>query len=247
MPPPIPLPGSPPMPGSLPITPPSQRPHLPPPSVSGPPNQRPGPAVARAGAPQARPQRRGGERHGKPAKADAGKPTETIPRLMRVGKTVRADVRVAKATVEALTQSFGRSGAGGQPKGGAAKAITARVRAPEGGFFVEAASPETQWIENESGYPSDDFASWRFLITPQLRGWSPLQIIVSARFVGADGVAAEMALPDQIVEVKVRRNIKSALMRLVGWSIAALLGGLIGAFGPTGLAIGKILMQRFMH
>ena len=114
-------------------------------------------------------------------------------------------------------------------------------------LFIETASPETQWIENNIGFPSDDFASWQFLVTPQSRGWSQLQIIVSARTVGADGVAAETALPDQIVEVKVRRNIKRTVLRLLGWTVAAVVGGALSTFGQTGFAVLKIVVQKFFH
>ena len=93
----------------------------------------------------------------------------------------------------------------------------------------------------------DDFASWRFLITPQSRGWSRLQIIVSARTVGADGMAAETALPDQVVEVKVRRNLKRTFARLLGWTIAAIIGGALATFGGMGIAVVNIFMHRFIH
>ena len=112
-----------------------------------------------------------------------------------------------------------------------------------GRILIESASPETQWIESNLGYASDDFASWRFLITPQSRGWSSLQIIVSARTIGADGVAAETALPDQLVEVKVRANIARSLTRFLGWTVAAVVGGALATFGESGMG----LMQKFLH
>ena len=126
------------------------------------------------------------------------------------------------------------------------KAMAVRLRAPEGGFFIETASPETQWIENNIGFPSDDFASWRFLVTPQSRGWSQLQIIVSARTVGADGVAAETALPDQIVEVKVRRNIKRTLQT---FRLDRCGSRRRRAFDirPNGHCVFKTVMQKFFH
>jgi hypothetical protein len=166
---------------------------------------------------------------------------------MRVGRTERAEIRIAKASIKALTEGLEGGGPVWHHNVAVTKAMAVRMRAPEGGFFIESASPETQWIENSLGYASDDFASWRFLITPQSRGWARLQIIVSARTVGADGVAAETALPDQVVEVKVRRNLKRAFARLLGWTIAAVLGGALSTFGQTGLEIAKIYAHRFMH
>jgi hypothetical protein len=125
--------------------------------------------------------------------------------------------------------------------------MSVRIRAPEGGFFVESASPETQWIESNLGYASDDFASWRFLITPQSRGWSSLQIIVSARTIGADGVAAETALPDQIIDVKVKANIGRALARLFGWTVAAVVGGALATFGEAAMGPAALLLKKFLH
>jgi hypothetical protein len=188
-----------------------------------------------------------GERRGKTVKVEAGQLAENIPRAMRVGRTERVEIRIAKASVKALTEGLEGGGPVWHHAVAVTQAMSVRLRAPEGGFFIESASPETQWIENNLGYASDDFASWRFLITPQSRGWSRLQIIVSARTVGADGVAAETALPDQVIEVKVRRNIRRALGRLMGWTIAAVAGGALSTFGETGLNLAKLYMQKFMQ
>lgn len=166
---------------------------------------------------------------------------------MRVGHTERVEVRIAKASLVALTEGLEGGGAVWQHQVTLTKAMAVRIRAPEGGFFVETASPETQWIENNMGFASDDFASWRFLITPQSRGWSRLQIIVSARTIGADGVAAETALPDQIVEIKVRRNLARTFGRVSGWAVAAVVGGVLASFGGPGIAVMKTLLLGLFH
>jgi hypothetical protein len=166
---------------------------------------------------------------------------------MRVGKTARAEVRIAKASVKALTEGLEGGGQVWQHAVTVTKAMSVRIRAPDGGFFIESASPETQWIESNLGYSSDDFASWRFLITPQSRGWSSLQIIVSARTIGADGVAAETALPDQIVDVKVKANIGRAFARLFGWTVAAVAGGALATFGEAAMGPATALLKKFLH
>lgn len=178
---------------------------------------------------------------------EAGQLAENIPRSMRVGKTARVEVRIAKASVKALTEGMEGGGQVWQHAVAVTKAMSVRIRAPDGGFYIESASPETQWIESNLGYASDDFASWRFLITPQFRGWSDLQIIVSARTIGADGVAAETALPDQTIEVKVRANIGRALARLFGWTTAAIIGGALATFGERGIAVVMPLLQKLGH
>jgi hypothetical protein len=194
------------------------------------PQQRPQPAKGQAG-----------RKRGK-GKADTGRLAENIPRTMRIGRTERVEVRIAKASIKALTEGLEGGGAVWQHQVTITKAMAVRIRAPEGGFFVEMASPETQWIENNPSFGNEDFASWRFLITPQSRGWSRLQITVSARTIGADGVAAETALPDQIVDVKVRRNLARTFGRLLGWTVAAVIGGLLASFGQPALKIVKTLL-----
>ena len=166
---------------------------------------------------------------------------------MRVGKTERVEVRIAKASIKALTEGLDGGGGVWQHQITVTKAMAVRMRAPDGGFFIETASPETQWIENNLGYASDDFASWRFLITPQSRGWSQLQIIVSARTIGADGVAAEAALPDQVIEVKVRRNLMRTFARVFGWTVAAIVGGALSTFGESGLMAAKTFVEQLIR
>jgi neural Wiskott-Aldrich syndrome protein len=204
-----------------------------------------GAAVSQRSAPDGKVRRK--EKRAKSPNVDAGQLAENIPRSMRVGKTSRAEIRIAKSSVKALTEGLEGGGQVWQHAVTITKAMSVRIRAPEGGFFIESASPETQWIESNLGYASDDFASWRFLITPQSRGWSSLQIIVSARTIGADGVAAETALPDQLVEVKVRTNIARTLTRFLSWTVAAIVGGALATFGESGMGTVSALMQKFLH
>jgi hypothetical protein len=164
-------------------------------------------------------------------KVEAGKLAENIPRAMRIGKTARVEVRIAKASIRGLEGDLAGPSAGPRSAGSSPKAMAVRIRAPEGGFYIETASPETLWIESNSDFSDDDAASWRFLITPHERGWLPLQIIATARTIGPDGLAAEAALPDQTVDIKVRRNPKRVLTKVMGWGIAALIGGLLATFG----------------
>ena len=196
---------------------------------------------------QAAPKRKGKPKAAKAGKIEQGQLAENVPRSMRVGRTARAEIRIAKASVKAMTEGLEGSGPVFHHTLAVTQAMAVRLRAPEGGFFVETVSPETQWIESALGYASDDFASWRFLITPQERGWARLQIVVSARTVGANGVAAETALPDQIIEVKVRRNLKRVLARLFGWTVAAVIGGALSTFGVTSVELAKTYVQKFMH
>jgi neural Wiskott-Aldrich syndrome protein len=175
-----------------------------------------------------------------PAKAELGQLAENIPRAMRVGKSERVEVRIAKAQAKSITSGLEGGGLAWRHDVTVTQAMSVRLRAPDGGFFIETASPETQWIENQLGLMAvEEYASWRFLVTPNKRGRARLQIIVSARTVGGDGLAAETALPDQVIEVKVRTNWGRALLRWSGWIIAAVAGGALAKFGEG--AFGAIM------
>ena len=166
---------------------------------------------------------------------------------MRVSRTERVEVRIAKSSAKAITEGLEGGGVAWQHDVVVTQAMSVRLRAPEGGFFIETVSPETQWLENHLGFASDEFASWRFLVTPQTRGRTRLQIVVSARTIGADGMAAETALPDQVVEVKVRTNYKRTFGRLLGWIFAAVAGGAFAKFGESGIDMANGVIQKFLH
>jgi hypothetical protein len=164
---------------------------------------------------------------------------ENIPRVMRVGVPSLVEVRIARAEVNALTE--GLQGGGGVWRHDlvVTKAMSVRLRAPDGGFYIETASPETQWTENTLGLITDDFASWRWTVTPKESGARRLQLVISARTVGTDGVTAETALPDQVVDVKVRINYGKTARKVGGWALAAIAGGVLARFGeglPAALA-----------
>jgi len=165
---------------------------------------------------------------------------------MRVGVPVVTEARIARADVKALAEGLQGGGAAFRHEVVVTKAMSVRLRAPDGGFTIENRSPETQWIENVLGFGSDDFASWRWTVTPRARGRRPLQLIVSARTVGADGMTAETALPDQIVDVKVSINYARTAARWIGWIAAAVIGGLLAKFGETGWVIAQLLIAKHL-
>ncbi len=187
------------------------------------------------------------QNRGAKPKGETGQLAENIPRSMRVSRTERVEVRIAKSSAKAITEGLEGGGVAWQHDVVVTQAMSVRLRAPEGGFFIETVSPETQWLENHLGFASDEFASWRFLVTPQTRGRTRLQIVVSARTIGADGMAAETALPNQVVEVKVRTNYKRTFGRLLGWIFAAVAGGAFAKFGESGIDIANGVIQKFMH
>lgn len=173
---------------------------------------------------------------------DRGQLLENIPRVMRVGVSASVEVRIARADLQNLGAGLDGRGAPVRHDLVITKAMSVRLRAPDGGFWIETASPETQWIESRLGILNDDYASWRWTVTPQRRGKARLQLVVSARTVGADGLAAETALPDQVIEVKVRTNFGRAAVQWAGWIAAAAAGGVLAKFGEGLWAAGRALL-----
>ena len=171
-----------------------------------------------------------------------GQLVENIPRKMRVGIPVIVEARVARADVKAIADGLQGDGAVYRHEVTVTKAMSVRLRAPNGGFTVESASPDTQWIENVQGLMSNDYASWRWSITPQLRGKRKLQLVISARTVGTNGLTAETALPDQVIDVSVGINYARTFAKWATWIVAAIAGGLLSQFGGSIFELAKSLM-----
>lgn len=178
------------------------------------------------------------------AAVQAGQLVHNIPDKMRVEIPLVVEARIARAEVKAIAD--GLQGPGGIRRHEilVSKAMTVRLRAPDGGFTVETSSPETQWIDNVLGVMADDYASWRWTVTPRERGKRRLQLIISARTTGADGVMAETALPDQIVDVKVSINYARSASRWAGWIAAAVIGGVLARFGEDAYGLARAFMEK---
>jgi hypothetical protein len=196
--------------------------------------------------PQAKRRPDGGGFVGAAPLVEAGQLVENIPRRMRARIPVVVEARIARADVKALADGLQGSGAAYRHEVMMTKAMSVRLRAPDGGFIIENRSPETQWIENVLGLSADDFASWRWTVTPREPGRRQLQLIVSARTVAADGLTAETALPDQVIEVKVGINYAHTASRSVGWLVAAVAGGLLARFGEGLFEQGRDIVARLM-
>ena len=175
---------------------------------------------------------------------EAGQLVENIPRRMRVGLTVSVEVRIARDGAQGVSAGLQGQAPPVRHDLFITKAMSVRLRAPDGGFNIEAASPETQWTEAALTPLSSDFASWRFLVTPERRGDASLQLIVAARVVGRDGIVAETALPDRVISVRVRTNYLRTGLRWTGWLSALALGGVIGKLGEGAFATIVQLAKR---
>jgi|RhiMetdeSRZDD1v2_1073273.scaffolds.fasta_scaffold308744_2 hypothetical protein len=148
-----------------------------------------------------------------------------IPRKMRVGALEKVEVRI--------------------PRRQGTDAITVRLRAPEGRFLIFPLSAETSWTDGTKD-EGNDYATWRWNVTPQRRGRARLHI--SAQTLDAHGMAAEAALPDQVLKVFVRVNYARALRKVSGWGLLMVAGAALSTWGPAALhAAGRLwgLLERW--
>ncbi len=175
---------------------------------------------------------------------EPGQLHETLPRKMRVGVAVACEVLIARAEVKNVAERLQAGGAAYRHEISVTRAMTVRLRAPDGGFIIETTSPETQWIENILNLAEGDSARWRWMVTARERGKKRLQLVVSARTVDGEGLTAETALPDKIIDVKVSINYGETAKRWAGWITAAVLGGVLARFGDTAYEVVNSLMSR---
>jgi len=183
-----------------------------------------------APVPWSQPAQRGGKQAGR------GPLLENVPRRMRVGVPATAEVRIARDKIEGLILALNGPAMGSRPGALVTRALSVRLKAPDGGFWIEPTSPETQWVESALSLVHDDYAAWRWTVLPRQRGRGRLLLTVSARSVGPDGVAGESAPPDRMIEVRVRANHARAALRLGGWIAAISIGVVIGWLGANVVA-----------
>ena len=241
----------------------SMRPPLP--SRSGPqlrpqpglPPGAPWPPAGRAPMPQRPPANGAGGGQAPPPSApkpassrqgSAGPLIETIPRRMRVGVPAPAQVRINRDKIDALVLLLlGRREGPQRQNAFLMRALTVRLVAPDGGFWIETGAPETQWIDaSNASLQQDDHASWRWSVVPQARGRHRLLLSVSMRTVGHDGVAAETAPPDRVIDVAVKGSAGQGLLRWLKVAALLIAGALVGRFGFELWAMGATALRRFL-
>jgi hypothetical protein len=176
---------------------------------------------------------------------ERGPLVESIPRRMRNGVAVTGEVRIARDKIESLMQALSGASAH-RPSAHVARALSVRLRAPHGGFAIEAMTPETQWIDGTDTGVHDDTALWRWAIRPQRYGRVRLLLTLSARTIGADAVVAESAPPDRVIDVRIGRNYVRLVGRSAVWAAAVAVGALIGHFGGKAIATAALLAKYWL-
>jgi hypothetical protein len=160
---------------------------------------------------------------------------------MRVGVPTTAEVRIARDRVDGLLAALNGRGPSTSADAFLSRALSVRLRSAKGGFWVEATTPEAQWVEARTGHAEDDYIGWRWTVVPRQTGRCRLTLTVSAHTTGRDGIASQSSPPDRVIDVKVLPNHIRRMLRLTGWIAVALAGAALArfgsAYGPLGLAI----------
>ena len=156
---------------------------------------------------------------------------ENVPRRMRVGVPATAEVRIARDRIEGLIATLNGRGAAPPGERPLTRALAVRLRAPAGNFWIDPATPETQWVDGANPATHDDYVAWRWTVVARRRGRGRLVLMVSARTLGHDGHALESTPPDRVIEVKVGANHLRTMARWAGWTAALLTGAAIGLYG----------------
>jgi hypothetical protein len=88
------------------------------------------------------------------------------------------------------------------------RAVTVRLTAPEGGFYIEPSAPETQWIlDRQSFHGEEVFGSWAWTAVPSETGSYILALSMSARDMDENGGLGDLQLPDQFIKVRIRGSV----------------------------------------
>jgi hypothetical protein len=157
-----------------------------------------------------------------------GKLVERIPRSMREGRAETIEVRIAREATDALLNGLEGRGSPRSHKIAVTRAMSLYLRAPDGGFMIEPLAPETQWIfDRPSFLDSEPFGRWRWRVMPTQRGRRRLQLVAAARSVDENGMIGDTALPEQVIEVRVRINWGRWLGKAVLWTVLAVIGGVL--------------------
>jgi hypothetical protein len=154
---------------------------------------------------------------------------ENIPRRMRAHVSVEAEVGVSSTIapeVAAYPVGQGKTVYGID----VAQAMSLRLSAARSGIIIEAQSPETQWVWRSKSQSVNELAAWRFIITPTRRGSNSLRLAFSCKEIGPNGLLADSALPDRMLDIIVSTNLSKTLTQAAVWVTTLIVGSALGAY-----------------
>jgi len=148
---------------------------------------------------------------------------------MRAHVSVVAEVKISTIAPKVADDPVGQ-GMTGVYGTEIAQALSLQLSAPGGGVLVESQSPETQWIWPSKSQSVDELAAWRFIITPNRRGSNSLRLTFSYKEIGPNGLIADSALPDRMLDIVVSTNLPKALNQAAVWVTTLIVGVTLGIY-----------------
>ncbi len=151
----------------------------------------------------------------KPRKSAGAKPSRTLrepggalakalegfPRKVRLARGEIVQIQLGK---DEAGQLFPRTAQNLPQAQTATRAVSVRLSAPEGGFFIETMTPETQWLSNRPG--EEEFGTWSWAVVPNETGWRFLTVSISVRDIEANGTLTGSQAAEQTVKIRVGTN-----------------------------------------
>jgi hypothetical protein len=151
-----------------------------------------------------------------------------IPRKARIGTPQTIQVRLSREEAASIFGSPPRSSRSPHP---VCRAVSLRLSAPEGGFLVEALTPETQWIFDRPSFLGEEaFGTWAWTAVPSESGAYNLMLSAFARDIDPNGLAGDLSIPEQVIRIRVRGSFWRAVAGFLRTIMILLLG--------SGLAVG---------
>jgi hypothetical protein len=136
---------------------------------------------------------------------------KTMPRRLRRGVPQTIDVQITPELLAALFQ-----GAAGPSD--LARAVSLILYSRGAGVAVETLAPQTQWLfDRPSFIETERFGRWRWRLTGTKGGRHKLQFAVSCRSLDQHGMSGDIALPHQVIDVRVGGRFGRAAGKLLLW------------------------------
>jgi hypothetical protein len=149
---------------------------------------------------------------------------EAVPRRMHIGVPATAEVRIARSKLDGLLQALNVRDPKSAGEALLLRALSVRLQAPKGGFWVESTTPETNWIEGAHGHAEDEFITWTWTVVPRRRGRNRLTLTV--------------------IDVSVGLNHARRALRTMGWLAAGLAGAALAHFGPKYWPLVSVVFRK---
>lgn len=127
-------------------------------------------------------------------------------------------------------------------------AISMRLRAPAGAFYIESNTPETHMLNIYGSTRGDEPVTWRWTVTPKKAGRGALQLKTTSRSMGGDGLASESSLDGEIGDVRISRRWSRVFGRFIRFLVYVGLGAALGVAAvsiPLTEGLQSLIKQTF--